>query len=369
MEIPANLAPHPSSHHSHRMKVRALFWILVLAPLISSAQTSQAVSQYQDNATFLSHNYMKYSSYVNLVPTLASQMGNTYKVMHWFNNAGVLTSAGMINNASTELAQVKNYMKAVHTYEAANGVAFKLYAWLSADPASVDISNPAIRSAIAQECQKLTLTTVPGSYLAGANRAFDGVILDLEPSGNNDALFNNYMILMDGIRSSIGGGNLTGVAAEKLATTTSQWYWSPSYYSQMAQHVDVIVDMAYDTGLGSGGAYQNWMESQTTSALQAVSGTNATVFMGIPAYPANATHDPAVENIPYAVQGIEAGITDLNVAGDTSVLYFHGTALYLHSDGSGSDGFAGWVKDWNVFANDWLGWGPPPSGLRLRKAD
>ncbi|MDB5084159.1 MAG: hypothetical protein JWN30_1045 [Bacilli bacterium] len=340
---------------------------VLLTVVAGKSQASQ--SQYQDNGTFLSHNYVKYSSYVNLVPDLANKMQNTYKVSSWFNNAGTLTSAGSINKASTELAQVKNYMNAVKTYENANGFTFKVYAWLSADSSVVDLSNATVRSAIVEECKKLTSTTEPGSYVSGANRAFDGVMMDIEPSGNNDTLFNNYKQLMDDIKNGIGSSKLTGVAAHKLGTSASRWYWSPSYYYDMGRHVNVIVDMAYDTGLTAGTAYQGWMQAQVKSTMDAVSGktwnndanhpvpTNGIkVFIGLPAYPVNSNHNLSVENMQYGAQGLVAGITDLlNDSTDNSEAYFQGAAVYLHSNGSGSDGYAGWNTDWYDYGHYWLG--------------
>jgi len=80
-----------------------------------------------------------------------------------------------------------------------------------------------------------------------------------------------------------------------------------------------------------------------------------TVLIGLPAYPASKNHDPAVESVAYAAQGIDAAMTALVNAGDPAQRYFQGTAMYLHTDGSGRDGYATWNGDWAAFCSYWLG--------------
>ncbi|WP_282937613.1 glycosyl hydrolase family 18 protein [Paenibacillus sp. RC67] len=349
-------------------------WFLFLCLLTASASPASAVTtvqgQYLDNAAFFSHNYVKYTSFVNLVPTLADKMDHTYKVNYWFPNSGFFTANGLISNASTELAQVKSYLNAVKSYEDTNGTKFKILAWLSADSATVDVTNAAVRAAIVNECKKLTDTSVPGSYVSGANRAFDGVILDLEPSGNNDTRYNAYKQLMIEIKQGIGSSKLTGVAAHKWGNG-SNWSWSPTYFYYMGRNVDVVVAMTYDSGAASGSGYQSWMQQQTTDIMHAISGktwnnnadhpapmNGVRVFIGQPAFadkPASG-HNSQYENMEFGLQGVDTAITALqNDSADPSANYFHGMAVYLHSDGSGADGFASWTTDWWKFGHYWLG--------------
>jgi hypothetical protein len=78
------------------------------------------------------------------------------------------------------------------------------------------------------------------------------------------------------------------------------------------------------------------------------------VFIGLPAFPPNANHNPAYENIEYGAQGLDAAVTALINANDPAQGYFQGAGVFLHSDGSGSDGYASWNTDWWWFGRYWL---------------
>jgi len=54
----------------------------------------------------------------------------------------------------------------------------------------IDVGNAAKRQAMVSECKKLISTTVPGSYVPGATRAFDGIQIDFEPGGLDSARFD-----------------------------------------------------------------------------------------------------------------------------------------------------------------------------------
>ncbi|TVY07815.1 hypothetical protein [Paenibacillus cremeus] len=356
--------------------VKAYFRVLLLILCLTLAVSSPAFAittvkgQYLNNAVFLSHNYVKYTSFVNLVPDLADKMNTTYKVNYLFPNTGQLTSTGTIADASTELAQVKAFLNAIKTFEEAHGVHFNVVAWLNADSTTVDVTNTTVRSTIVNESKKLTSTTITGSYVSRATRAFDGVMLDLEPSGNDDTRYNAYKQLMIDIKNGIGSGKLTGVAAHQYGSG-SVWSWSSTYYYYMARNVDLLVGMTYDSGSTSGSAYQAWMQQQATDILHAVSGqtwsndanhpapTNGVkVFIGQPAYPSkpSAGHDAAFEAMNYGLSGLDAGITALkNDTIDNSENWFNGAAVYLHTDGTGTDNYASWSTDWWQFGHYWLG--------------
>ena len=85
--------------------------------------------------------------------------------------------------------------------------------------------------------------------------------------------------------------------------------------------------------------------------------------MGFPAYPNDPpNHYASAEDTEYAALGATIGTDTLNT---TSVEIlgvwnsfsarptFRGAAVYLTTDGSGSDGYASWAVDWNNFAAYW----------------
>lgn len=77
-------------------------------------------------------------------------------------------------------------------------------------------------------------------------------------------------------------------------------------------------------------------------------------MLGFPAFPANAHHDVEAENIKYAAPGVDAGLKALEGSGDPSRDYFQGAAVFLHTDGTGKDHFAGTSTDWRWFSHYWL---------------
>jgi len=340
--------------------------LLLAATRGADAEGGTIAGQYTQNAVFLGHSYVKSQSYVDRVPDLASRMQNSYMVSYWFTNAGTVDGSGTIVQARTELASVVAYLDAINDYELANGASFNVLAWLNASSSTLDISNAAVRSTLVNECKKLVSTSTDGSYIDGAARSFDGIMIDIEPSGRNDTYFDALKTLMDEIKAGIGPGKLVAFTPPKYSTNGGASFWSPTYYYYMARHVDLLCAMTYDSVSSSGAAYQAWMTSQVTDILRAVSGeywpdgshpppaNGVMTFIGLPAFPANAYHNPSYENIVFGAQGLDAAMTALITEGDPSQVYFQGAAVYLHGDGSGSDGYASWATDWWWFGRYWL---------------
>lgn len=348
--------------------------ILVTSGVTAFAQTATPTPtpppRHVDNAAWLGHAYVASSSYTAKVAPLAHDFKKNYFVKTWFVNAGSLNSSGAFKDGAAAYSQAVPFLNAVKTAETAEGTTFEVIAWIngtltSTDTNYIDVSNASIRSNIVSLCQKLTSTTVTGSYIAGANRAFDGIMVDFEPSGPNDPRFTNLKTLMDEIKTGIGSGKKTGFASHKYSTNGSEWSWAESPYYYMGRHVDYIAAMTYGSGLTTTTDYQNWMQSQTYNILRAVSGktwnndvdhpapTNGVkVFIGFPAEPDTAYHFSAVENTRYASLGTEAGLTSLDTLSKSC---FQGAAIYLHTDGTGTDGYASKSTDWWWYGRNWLG--------------
>ncbi|MBV8451447.1 MAG: hypothetical protein JOZ29_04145, partial [Deltaproteobacteria bacterium] len=253
---------------------------------------------------------------------------------------------------------------------------FKVLAWINGsltatDADYIDVGNAATRQAIVDECDKLVSASVAGSYVAGAARTFDGIQIDFEPSGLDSTRFDNLKMLMDDIHNamSVYPGKLTSFVAPKYKYgTANEWFWSPSFYYFMGRHVDIMAAMTYDSGITTGNPdYQNWMRDQTASILRSVSGkfwnndaghpapdNDVRVMLGFPAFPANAYHDIAAENIKYAAPGVDAGLNGLASNRDLSRAYFQGAAVFLHTDGTGADHYASKSTDWWWFGHYWL---------------
>jgi hypothetical protein len=355
------------------MKVFLRFAVLVISALAGTT-VSHAQPIHQNNGSFLSHAYITTASYISAnIPTLASNLQFDYGTNKLFVNCGTLNSSGQFTGGSAAVPQAVALLNAIKTWESANpGYTFKVFAYLggSLDATNanfIDVSNATVRANIAAESAKFTNASVTGTYVPGATRTFDGVLIDFEPAGGTSAAantqFNNLKTVMDQIKTAIGGAKLTAFAAPQYsATSASAWYWNPTFYYYMALHVNYMVAMTYDSQSTTGAAYQTWMQQQTANILQAVSGEYWTsghpappngvkVLFGFPAYPNNPpTHSAAVEDTENAAIGVTNGLASADAA---ELANFGAAAIYLTTDGSGSDGYASWATDWDNVALFW----------------
>jgi hypothetical protein len=343
--------------------------------MVQLSQAQASTPRHKNNGAFLGHAYATTASYISAnVPILASNLQYDYATDRLFVNCGTIDSSGQLSGGASTVPQVVAFLNAIKTWENSNpSYSFKVFAYLNGSLDStntnfIDVSNSTVRANIATESSKFTSTSVSGSYISGASREFDGVLIDFEPAGGTSTTattqFNNLKTTMDQITTAIGSGKLTAFAAPQYsATSSSAWSWSPTFYYYMALHVNYIIAMTYDSGSTTGSAYQSWIEQQAVNILQAVSGeywtdgshsapTNGVqILFGFPAYPNNPpNHYAAAENIQYAAPGLTSGLATL----DTRALNtFGAAAVYLTTNGSGSDGYASWATDWNDLTQDW----------------
>jgi PKD repeat protein len=337
-------------------------------------------ANHTNNATWLGYAYVDTQSYWSQVPQLAFQMETNYRVGYWFLNVGSLGTNGVLEGS---VSGVTNFLNTLKTWETQQGYQFKVFAWINGDmpysggpTTGVNVNIASVASNIVMEAEKLVSTNVAGSYIAKATRAFDGVQLDLEPAGPNgsDTQFFNIVQMIVNIKSafrSLGVGNkLTSFTSPPYTTSSTNnnvWNWPPMYYYDMATNIDLLCAMTYDTGFTSGSQYQSWIQDQTTNILKMVSGrywnndslhpaptNDVQVMTGFPAFPNSSNHTNTAENISFAAPGVQAGLNTLQSRGDLSTNYFQGAAVYLQSDGTGSDGYASYDTDWWWFGQYWL---------------
>jgi hypothetical protein len=330
--------------------------------------TGVASVPYANNGTWLDYAYLSNAGYWTNVPQVATEMKESYHVPYWFLNVGSLDEHGRLKG---DVSNVVNFLNTLKAWEDRHNYHFQVFAWLNANRPRVDVTNPAVRANMVGECGKLVTTNGPGSYIAGANRAFDGIQLDYEPCGPADNVFDSLVSFFDQVHAkfaAIGTGNkLTSFTSEKYGTNNSEWVWSPQFYYDMAPHLDLLCAMTYDSGIKMGSEYHDWMEYQTTNILRAVSGkwwdndaqhpppaNRIRVMIGFPAFPNSQWHTNAAENVIFASSGVKAALADLSKRGDNSAGYFMGAAVYAHSDGTGTNGYANNDTDWRWFQEHWL---------------
>lgn len=179
---------------------------------------------------------------------------------------------------------------------------------------------------------------------------FRGIHLDIEPASDGDP---DFLRLLDGLHRrtdsdravlSVAAPVLAAVPGEQLVGRLINGYdhWSMTYYQQVADRVDQVAVMAYDTAMPTDWLYDALVAEETARLGDALN-VRTTLFIGAPAYAERTwLHDPAAETLSASIRGVEKGMARLRPAGRSRV----GLAVY-----------AEWTSteaDWATFQHDWL---------------
>jgi len=182
---------------------------------------------------------------------------------------------------------------------------------------------------------------------------FDGIFLNIEPIWNGD---QDFLALIRTVRQAVGTEVPISVAAPPDWSPIDAeipvpplivpgTVWEEDYKQSVGLLVEQIALMAYNSGLSSPADYAEWMAYQVQTFAEAVAalGGGTELLIGIPTYEAELPgHDPLVENVQSAVQGIVSG---LELAGEAAPVV-RGLAIY-----------AEWTTDeaeWLDFTNAWV---------------
>ncbi|MBE2270030.1 MAG: hypothetical protein IAE80_17465 [Anaerolinea sp.] len=182
---------------------------------------------------------------------------------------------------------------------------------------------------------------------------FDGVFLNVEPVWNDD---QNFLELLRKTRSVVGldvpiaaaippDWSPLGAGIPVPALITPGTIWEKAYKQSVALLVDQMAVMAYNSALTAPADYSRWMAYQVETYARAMAeldiGTQ--VLIGIPTYDAELPgHDPLVETVPAAIDGIKLGIEQ---AGETAS-FVRGVVIYGY-----------WTTDeteWSQFRREWV---------------
>lgn len=182
----------------------------------------------------------------------------------------------------------------------------KVLAWIGIPLTYIDLSSAAVRQQIADFSGSLVM-----------QYGFDGVHLDPEPVGNQNA---NLLLLFDRTRQAIGKQALLSLAAHTawpifadspLLDATNTNFWGAAYFRAVAQYVDQIAVMTYDSTLTSPLFYRLWSRFQVIAISKAVGGTGVELLLGIPtSEEETATHHVNAENMQSGLTGIIDGLND-----------------------------------------------------------
>jgi hypothetical protein len=153
---------------------------------------------------------------------------------------------------------------------------------------------------------------------------FAGIHLNVEPCPSGS---QGFLRLLEELRAALPSGKLLSVAAfppPTLFHPSKKVHWDREYYQEVARRVDQLAVMMYDTSLPLSKVYQWLLAAWTEDILAWCPPTE--VLLGLPAYddPGVAHHDPKVENLVNALQGIHTGLSRFGPVPDN----YRGVALY-----------------------------------------
>lgn len=277
----------------------------------------------------------------------AHEIGTVYAWVSWLKEdmtwAGRRDLENNFNEVQPEVAAFVTSFK--EAYPSVN-----LYGWISVpagtEPNGRDLSSPDVQQAVAAF-----------SRFAVDELGFDGVFLNVEPVWDGDP---NFISLLGVVRDTLGSD------VPISAAIPPDWHpenpqipvppliepgteWSADYKKSVALLVDELALMAYNSGLADPNDYADWVAYQvatyanTVSELDAGAGAGVQIMIGIPTYDSELPgHDALVENIPSAIRGVRAGVTQ---AGENA-RYISGLSLY-----------AEWATDdveWAQFNLNWI---------------
>lgn len=201
----------------------------------------------------------------------------------------------------------------------------------------VPIGEPAVRANIAAYARELT-----------HDLGFDGVQLNVEPLPNGSV---EYLQLLAAVRQAIGPDRLLSVAGHKWSPPIIPYvdryssYWKSDYYQAVAEVVDQVAVMTYDSYAPTAAAYRLFQREQTIGVLRALAGSDVEVLVGVPTYEEpRPNHNPEAENMETGLLGVADALARADPAWRAN---FGGVAVYAH-----------WVTDaaeWDTYRRLWLG--------------
>lgn len=279
------------------------------------------------------------------------EIGTVYAWMSWLQAdltwAGKRDENGVFGSFADVEADVQAFVDEFNLlYPEAN-----LYAWISMP---VGANGRDMDDAMVQQ------RVVELSQRALTEFGFDGIFLNIEPVWNNDASFLRFLAA---VREALGQEVFISAAIPPdwsplgatipvpplIAPGTA---WDERYKQSVALLVNELALMAYNSGLSDPQDYAEWMAYQVSTYASALAGLDTGsalrthIMVGIPTYAAEPPgHDPLVENVPSAIQGVRLG---LQQAGENA-RYVRGVAIY-----------ADWETDeteWAQFMQAWVSGG------------
>jgi hypothetical protein len=209
----------------------------------------------------------------------------------------------------------------------------KILAWYGVPMGGeVDLSRPEVRQTIADFSQRLS--------------NFDGLHVNAEILSDSDP----YVLqMLEDVRAVMPPGQMLSFTARHINPILPEngagfGMISAAYQRELAQRIDQLAMMTYDSALTSPYLYEKWTQHQTVWLSRALAQSGIEVLMGVPTSEEwTATHNPFAENMTSGLQGVIAGLNDA----DAIPGVITGVAIY-----------PAWETDaaeWDIYRTLWLG--------------
>jgi len=289
----------------------AAFIVLVIYVLGRVANTSETPDQ-ETNAIWIGTQWTYDSPDDAALAGLAqrlrdNQIGTIYAFVSLLQPNGTWTDTNRLDAVKAFSDRFKNTFPTV-----------RLYGWLSIGSQGADGNNRLGDASVQQNIADFSQRMI-GDF------DFDGVFLNVVPVINGD---ESYLSLLRKVRATIGENAALAVAVPPDWTPTDAGVpipqqiepgtiWDESYKQRVALLADQIFVAAYNAGFDTPGDFSAWVAYQVKTFAQAIADLDTTteLVIGVPTYDAAPPdHDPAVENVESAIQGIAAGLTDAGQA-------------------------------------------------------
>ncbi|MFN7160461.1 MAG: hypothetical protein ACK4NC_02510 [Candidatus Gracilibacteria bacterium] len=291
------------------------------------------------NALWLKHSWVGDKQSEDAYRLLANQL-KEFRVSDAFFHVGPLEGDGTITD--DKYVYAKDLVDAMHRYYPE----LRVQAWMGQVEkmwgGPLDMSEPTVIKNILEESQYLM------------NLGFDGIHYNIEPI--EDGSITWITLLEEAHKITRMNGKVLSVAtddlepfwgAEKFLKIFSKniSFWSKEYYKKVAENVDQIAMMSYDTTLSEDYLYANYVYIQTKNLINLLP-QNTVVFMGVPTYEDKRDNfHPNAENIYSALFGIRKALQDMSKSG----ILKREIGVAIYAEWTTDD------KEWQFFKKHWIG--------------
>ena len=201
----------------------------------------------------------------------------------------------------------------------------EIYAWYTIEQAR--LFDPAAREQIIQAARRAT-----------REQGFAGIHLQARAVPDNS---EDFMAMLRDLRSAIGPRIPLSITVPPDRTPSDPnvppspgvddaLTWSQDFKRRVALNVNEMVLMGHASGLDEVADYENWLAYQVATYANIIEGLEIAMsyIVALPTYEAELGHNPEVENVETALNGIAEGIVRARGAGDQ----VDGVGLYPWED-------------------------------------